>query len=117
MSEIYRKVGKKYEKISNYEWNGFPAEGIWFVKDGMRSASCITRLGDLPDPYPFYNMMLDKDNISKFLIDAFKEPIALQDVAVKLINHLAELHKPEIMKIPYPTKPWKKLNIPTNTEE
>jgi hypothetical protein len=106
MSEIYRKVGKKYEKISNYEWNGFPCDGVWLVKDGARSASCITRLNDLPDPHPFYNMMLDRDNIASFLVKTFDgQPISLQDVADKLIVYLAKLNKTsKIHKIEKPKK-------------
>jgi hypothetical protein len=41
--EVYRKVGRKYQKIGR-EWTGFPADGIWLVQDGMHSMSCLVGL-------------------------------------------------------------------------
>ena len=112
MSEqkIYIKNGDKYEEIAPFLWSGFPSDGIWIVKyrDGRESsASCIARLDDLPDPYPFYSMMLDRDTISKFLLNTFDgKPISLQEAADKLIELLAGLNQPQMVKdLKHPRKP------------
>ena len=113
MSEIYKKEGKRYVKIAPFEWTGFPMDGIWIVKyrNGRESsASCIARLDDLPEPYPFYNMMLDRDKISHFLMESFKEPVSMQDVIDKFIQYLSQLNKEyKTDRIDKPHKPTFKI--------
>jgi len=41
---VYKKVNNQYEKIG-YDWEGFPANGVWIVEDG--SQNCIRKLQDL----------------------------------------------------------------------
>lgn len=121
MSEtIYKKVGNKYVPIAPYSWTGFPMDGIWIVKfrNGHESsASCVARLDNLPPPYPFYNMILDRNELTKFFVTLANEdkPFSWQEVADRLILFLAELHKPEILKIQFPNAPYTKLNVPDNT--
>ena len=49
MSKLYEKIGRRYKEIGE-EFKGFPADGIWLVKDGTQN--CIIRLDDVCDvPY------------------------------------------------------------------
>lgn len=115
---VYRKEGGKYVPIAPGIFNGFPSDGMWLVKfknGSEKSASCIARLDNLPDPYPFYNMMLSRDEISTFLLNVTNgEAISIQEIADRLIKYLAELHKPDHLKIKYPNPPNNnKLKLPT----
>lgn len=107
--KVYRKDGDKYIPIGYTDWNGFPSDGIWLVKfqnDHEKSASCISRLSDLPNPYPFYNMMLNRDEIATYLLRAFDDgPISMQEIADKFIKDVSNLNKPEILKFKHPNKP------------
>lgn len=111
MGSIYRKENGKYVKIAPHEFDGFPADGVWIVKfkNGHESsATCVARLDDLPDPYPFYNMMLDRETITQFLLNIFNgEPVSIQYAADKLIDLLSKLNKPETVDIKSPAKPHK----------
>jgi len=120
MSEIYKKENGKYIKLAPDDWGGFPADGIWIVKyrNGSEvSSSCVARLDDLPTPYPFYNMMLNRDELATFFVKLCDEgqPLSWQQVADRLILFLSELNKPERLKIKFPEPPYKKSNIPDNT--
>ena len=117
--KVYKKVGNKYVPIDPYQWNGFPSDGIWIVKFRNRhqsSASCVARLDNLPTPYPFYNMMVNRDDLASFLNRLSNEGMFLSwtDVADRLILFLSELNKPEALKIKFPEAPYKKSNIPDN---
>jgi hypothetical protein len=95
---LYRKINGKYVPVGKFDWHGFPCDGIWLVKYDQheKSASCISRLHDLPDPYPFYRMILDRETIASWLIKIFNgESISLQESADKLIIFLSELNKKE----------------------
>ncbi len=50
MGDLYRKVGKRYKK-AGHDFEGFPANGIWIVKDGCHSLIC--QVSDLVDPVNF----------------------------------------------------------------
>jgi hypothetical protein len=106
---VYKKVGRKYVPIAPEIWNGFPMDGIWIVKFNYgyeKSASCVSRLDNLPEPYPFYNMMMSRDEIALELVKIFDgNPISLQQAADRLIKFLAELNKPERLRIKFPKKP------------
>lgn len=116
MSEIYKKVGKKYVEIAPHQWLGFPMDGIWIVKyrNGRESsASCVARLDDLPEPYPFYNMCLDRDEIAGFIQRTYStgETMSIMDLTDKLIVFLSKLNMPDKLKIKHPQRPTNLGNI------
>ncbi len=53
---IYKKVGKRYERVS--EFYGEPTPGIWIVQQNTmgRSMRHIIRVGELPDAVPLLNL-------------------------------------------------------------
>ncbi len=118
MAQIYKKVGRRYVEIAHDDWDGFPMDGIWMVKfkSGRESsATCIARLDDLPEPYPFYSMILDRDKFATFLVHEFDKPIALQQVADHLIDYLSQLNKDKkLNRIDKPHKPT--FRLPKATE-
>lgn len=48
--EIYRKKPDGTFELVGFEFTGFPADGIWLVKDGYRN--CIIKMEDIAN-YPF----------------------------------------------------------------
>ena len=119
---VYRKVGRKYEKIAPFIWSGFPMDGVWIVKykhGSESSAACVARLDDLPDPFPYYNMMMDRDTIANWFVKTFSgQTISFQEATDMFIKFLSELNKPETMKIKFPESPNKQnLKIPNNKTE
>jgi hypothetical protein len=44
-NEVYRKKPNGRYECIGHEWTGFPANGIWLVKDG--SHNCLIQLKDL----------------------------------------------------------------------
>ena len=113
--KVYRKEGKKYVPISFIDWHGFPCDGIWMVKFNSRtekSASCVSRLGDLPDPYPFYNMRLDADQMATAISkiwERYPSGISAYEFGYEMIQYLSTLNKPETRTISKPHKPHLKL--------
>ena len=50
MRKVYTKNLSGRYKEMGYEWAGFPANGIWLVKDG--SSNCLIKLSDITEPMP-----------------------------------------------------------------
>ena len=70
MTQIYKKIGKRYKKIGpNDGWTGFPTDGIWLVEitPGIKSSRCILKLGDLPKLYPYANLAIQEEDIANIL--------------------------------------------------
>ena len=69
--QLYKKIGRRYKPLGYADgWQGFPAEGIWLVKEspGCHSSECILKLGELQDMQPAVNLILAyKDKINDFL--------------------------------------------------
>lgn len=42
-NEVYKKVGRKYVPLG-YQWEGFPADGIWLVQNGKKNMACLIGL-------------------------------------------------------------------------
>lgn len=116
---IYKKENGKFIPIGKLDWHdfSFPSDGIWMVKyyPGGNSASCVRRLHDLPNPYPFYNMMLDRDKICSHLLKTTEGcSMSLQEITDSLICYLSQLNKKEgTLNFHKPHKPLFKLQ-PTN---
>lgn len=76
MKSIYEKVGKRYRKLPWSDWHGFPCDGIFLVTtpdskgEKYKNASgysCILKVGELPDLYPFAQMAVSKDELANFI--------------------------------------------------
>jgi hypothetical protein len=69
---IYKKVGRRYVNIGQ-TFTGFPANGIWVVKDG--SQNCIIQISDknCKVPYEAIAVAQYKDECVKHISDMAKE--------------------------------------------
>jgi len=50
VDKLYRKVGGRYKEVGT-EFTGFPSDGIWLVKNGMRSQMLLIgseEIGEIP---------------------------------------------------------------------
>lgn len=99
MSEdkLYRKKKNgRYEPVIGHDYIGFPCDGIWLVKGepGKRSSSCMLQIGELPELYPFANMMMSKDELDKFLNDFFhnRKSYSVSELSKELFKFLSELN-------------------------
>ena len=95
--QVYVKKGKKYAKVGPFDgWEGFPTDGIWLVemKHGGASQSCILKLGDVPELYPFANMMIAKDKLASFIYEQYlRKPINMSanQMAVEILKFLSQV--------------------------
>lgn len=49
--KIYEKVGKRYHEIGE-DFTGFPANGIWIVRDGSQNCiALINEIGHIPKSF------------------------------------------------------------------
>ena len=94
--QLFVKEGRKYRPITPTDgWNGFPMDGIWLVKSdsSSKSSSCIMKIGDVPELFPFAQMMISRDQLSKFLMETMSSNsgagISMQDLATEIIKFLA----------------------------
>lgn len=67
--ELYRKVGKRYVPVGE-EFTGFPADGVWYVQNGMRSMTHLMKIGDLLDPRPLAELERYRPDACKALAQA-----------------------------------------------
>jgi hypothetical protein len=113
MGQLYKKENRKYIPIAYDDFDGFPCDGIWLVKfeNGReKSASCISRLTDLPDPFPFHNMMMDRDKLATFLVKQYEQPLSACEIATNVFKFLTELNKSQTVKFKKPKKFGKDKN-------
>ena len=91
--QLFVKEGRNYRPITPTDgWNGFPMDGIWLVKSdaNSKSASCILKIGDVPELFPVAQMMVSRDQLTKFLMETLsKNGISMQDLATEIIKFLA----------------------------
>jgi len=90
--EIYKKVGDEYINIG-YEFSGFPANGIWLVKDGTQNL--IYQLKDelkLPDDFEM-NLRKNRDKIVRCLMDNLHKNISYVKLADLIIDAIVEKNK------------------------
>lgn len=74
MEKIYRKNGRRYKEVLYHDWRGFPRDGIFLVTTpksknykNVSGYSCILRIGELPDLYPFAQMAISRDELANFI--------------------------------------------------
>jgi hypothetical protein len=90
MSEIYRKVGRRYHPVGR-EWLGWPADGWWLVRDG--SQSLIEPL-DSPNPLPRIQMKQYFDDVLTAVVmrkQAQVDGTSLADVVGWTLDALADV--------------------------
>ena len=90
MGDVYRKVGSRYKKIG-MDWAGWPADGIWLVKDG--SSSCILRLGDIDRTMPveLLDTLSNAEEISQRVYKLLHECWSFNDVVKTTLAVAAEM--------------------------
>lgn len=95
MSEqYYTKKGRRYIPVG-YQWEGFPADGIWLVhrRPYHKSDRWITRIGDVPSLFPFAQMQVSQEDISRVLANRMTEKAySPSDLADEVIKWLAMDH-------------------------
>ena len=84
MSETYyKKVGKRYEEVG-MEFTGFPANGVWLVKDG--SHNCIMKMDDIgKKPIPYIDMMKHRKDI----MDSITYPASAQEIVDHILEYVS----------------------------
>jgi hypothetical protein len=70
--EVYRKKSNgRYESIG-HEWSGFPADGIWFVKDGTQN--CMIYLNDIgKKPKHLLELAQYQDDCTAYISDKMRD--------------------------------------------
>lgn len=94
--KIYNKVGRKYKEVG-VEFAGFPADGIWLVKDGQRS--CMIYLDKICDnmPIPTLDYLKHKDDLVKYVMDKTVS-ISFQSACELACEYFAKVADGEIIK-------------------
>jgi hypothetical protein len=93
--KLYYKRGRRY--IPTVYWEGFPAPGVWLVqkKPGHSSEELILKIGDVPELYPFAQMMVSKDDLVKLILRVSSKQHTTNDLATEIIKWLASGGKHE----------------------
>jgi hypothetical protein len=73
----------------DYCW--FPTDGIWLVQITPYSTSkeCVLKLGELPELYPYIQLMMDKKELTSYISDCMKVPFSVDDLAKKILTWIA----------------------------
>lgn len=94
-TQLYYKKGRRYEPVGFSDgWFGFPSDGIWLVqtKPSVKSSQCILKLGELPELYPFAQMMVAADDLTDFIIEKQQGyAISASEFAKEILKFLTEL--------------------------
>lgn len=66
--QYYIKVGRRYRPVEPY--HGFPADGVWVVKDMAHSSRLIMRLDGTPEEAPkLAKKAQNKSYIANIIVD------------------------------------------------
>lgn len=89
MEMLYRKNGRRYEPCEPF--TGFPADGIWLVKNDGKSSTLTVYLDDLDgcDMRVVTELSKKYDALVKFLIDERKS-MSISDLAREIIVVLSK---------------------------
>ena len=82
---LYKRVGRKYQRVG-LEFTGFPANGVWLVKDGHNSL--IVPL-EYPHPIERAQLGIHREAVVEALqkkLDGLKKPLTLHD----LVDHVMD---------------------------
>jgi len=70
MGKLYRKVGRRYKEVGE-DFTGFPADGIWFVKDGRQN--CMVKLAEIEDTPKYYPLLAPyAEEVAEELVKEFR---------------------------------------------
>lgn len=96
-NKLYKKVGNRY-KETGIEFTGFPANGIWFVKDG--SQSLMIYLDDIKEntPIPLLDYLKHKNDLADYVIEKSKNGISINDLCKLACEYFAKIADGEIVK-------------------
>ena len=86
--EVYTKQGRRYYKLG-YTFEGFPANGVWLVKDGHQNL--IMKVGDIPDPMPLAQLQLHEDAATRAIVECSNgEPVSAKDIWDRICMAIAK---------------------------
>jgi len=91
---LYYKIDGEFVKVG-HEFSGWPADGIWIVKDGRKS--CILKIGDIADDRELQLLSLygiDRliDTITEELLEWQKgEPTSISEIAQRIATKVYDL--------------------------
>jgi len=88
--EVYHKnPDGTFEKVG-WDWTGFPADGIWYVKDGKQN--CIERIQDAKEVAPNlrYDYLGMADDLAAFMQDEKKGAVSMYELAKIACKFFAE---------------------------
>ena len=93
MDKLYRKVGRRYKEVG-IEFAGFPSDGIWLVKNGMRSQMLLIGSEEIGEiPYDSLKYMKRYDDVVKLYMHKIKddESYSINDMVKNVLLALAEV--------------------------
>ena len=89
MEKVYKYKYGKYEEIG-IEWTGWPADGIWEVKDARQSL--IVPRDDIKMMPPYLPALKSEtDNCAKYIMDNLPESYSKRDLAELAAKFYADL--------------------------
>ena len=87
MREFYEKVDGELRSVG-YEFAGFPANGVWLVKDG--SQNCIMRMDEIgKKPIPFIDVMKHKSDIMDEIAKVTSIPHSTNDIVDCVLEYIS----------------------------
>lgn len=91
---IRQKNGKpKYVPVYGVNWTDMARPGLWLVQtnEGSVSRKNLNHyLGELPELYPFANMVVAVDELATFIHDESQKPHSYADLANNILKWLAK---------------------------
>jgi hypothetical protein len=67
MQAKYIKEDGKYRRVKPAEDARMYSDGIWLVRNGGKHLSCVLKLGEIPELYPYASMVQDADELASFM--------------------------------------------------
>lgn len=97
MDKIYKKVGNRYKEIG-IEFAGFPANGIWFVKDGHNSL--MIHLDNIKDnmSIPLLDYLKYKNDLTDYVVQKSENGISINELCKLACEYFAKIADGEIVK-------------------
>lgn len=68
--KVYQKIGRKYKELGD-DWEGFPADGLWQVRDGKHNNILLI---SAEDKAPIFALpyRTHRDDLCKLIMDRCK---------------------------------------------
>ena len=97
MDKLYRKVGRRYREVG-IEFTGFPADGIWLVKNGKHSQMLLIGSEEIGEiPYSSLKYLKYHDDVVKAYMENITKVgnISTYDMIKTVLLSLAEVIEKE----------------------